>query len=108
MDLPLNGNSNVHIYTIREKQDNVEKIINSLTDSLFKTIEENKISGGAILIVIVFLLIIVIVKKNVIRFLQSLCKKKETVDNSQNSNNECTTIRIRPDDRRDIKENEYE
>jgi hypothetical protein len=50
----------------------------------------------------------VIVKKNVIRFLQSLCKKKETVDNSQNSNNECTTIRIRPDDRREIKENEFE
>ncbi len=49
-----------------------------------------------------------IVKKNVIRFLQSLCNKKETVDNSQNSNIECTTIRIRPDDRLDIKENEFE
>ena len=45
MDLPLNGNSNLHIYTIPEKQNNVESMINSLAGSLFKTIEENQISG---------------------------------------------------------------
>jgi hypothetical protein len=49
MELPQNGNSNVYIYTIPEKQDNVKKMINSLAGSLFKTIEENKMSGGAIL-----------------------------------------------------------
>jgi hypothetical protein len=33
--------SNVHMYTIPEKQNNVEIMINSLAGSLFKTIEEN-------------------------------------------------------------------
>jgi hypothetical protein len=80
-------NPYVHIYNIQQKQDLLDSVVNSMVEKLLKSIEDHKASAFAILFALFFILFLLLIKKNLIRFLQSVCKKKPVTN--QNPNQTC-------------------